>query len=245
MSFVVVVTNEGPSAATDVQFIDAFPLDAAYFPVGPCDFLNGETVCRYIDAATGDCCSPGETFGVQIITVLEGDTPAGVYTNTARATTSTNETTLADNVDTRPIEVIEPVADLIIEKEAVTSPLVAGETFTYQIAVSAGVIDIANRCSGSAPTPRTSSSPTPCPLVSSRPQRRRHRGRARSSARTCRCNLGTVESSISLERQVPPTLVTITGTVAPGITGDEVDNTAVATTSTDRCSAAAPTGPRR
>ena len=144
MSFAVVVTNEGPSAATDVQFIDAFPLDAEYFPVGPCEFLNGETVCRYVDAGDRRPAAPRARRSASRSSRPEGRHPSGRLHQHGTATTSTDETTLDDNVDTRPIEVIAPEADLIIEKEAVTSPLVAGETFTYQISVSAGVIDFVN-----------------------------------------------------------------------------------------------------
>ena len=233
VSFVVTVTNDGPSAASDVQFVDAFPLDAAYFPVGDCDFLNGETICRDVNAA-GDPVPlpPGDSFGVQIITVLDGDTPQGVYANTARASTSTEETTLADNVDARPIEIVDPVADLIISKDDVTSPLVAGESFTYQISVSAGVIDLAGgvlRLSSDANdvvvTDALPDGLLPAAATSSQ-------GSCTVSGQDVRCELGTVESSISLERQVAPTLITVTGRVAPGITGDDATNTATATSST-------------
>ena len=53
-----------------------------------------------------------------------------MYTNTARVTTSSTETNLADNSDSRTVEISEPVADLIIEKQALTTPLVAGGTFS-------------------------------------------------------------------------------------------------------------------
>ena len=128
VSFIVQVTNDGPSAAADVQFIDSFPPDAASFPVGDCQFPNKETVCRYSNSATGDLLLPGDAFGVQLITIPVGDTPPGIYTNTARATTSTQETNLADNVDARDIQITDPVADLVIDKAAVTTPLVAGQT---------------------------------------------------------------------------------------------------------------------
>ena len=180
----------------------------------------------------GDLLLPGQQFGVQIITILEGDTPQGIFTNTARATTSTDETTLLDNVDTRPIEVIEPVADLIIEKNDGTDEFVAGEAFTYQINVSAGRIDIA------APPLRLSSDAEDVVVTDTLPAglvpaaATSSQGSCTVSGQVVTCNLGTVESSISLERQVPPTRITITGTVAPGITGDQVTNTATATTST-------------
>ena len=61
-----------------------------------------------------------------------------MYTNTARVTTSSTETDLADNTDSRTVEITDPVADLILDKRALTSPLVAGSTFSYQIAVRAG-----------------------------------------------------------------------------------------------------------
>ena len=122
-----------------------------------------------------------------------------MYTNTATATTSTDETTLADNVDTRTIEIIEPVADLIIEKDAVTSPLVAGETFTYQIAVSAGLIDLERRAlrlsSDAEDVVVTDTLPAglvPAAATSSQ-------GFCTITGQVVTCDLGTVESSISLE----------------------------------------------
>ena len=230
VSFAVIVTNNGPSAAADVQFTDAFPLDAEYLPVGDCEFLNGETICRY--SRTGALLPPGGTFGVQIITILEGDTAQGVYTNTGRGSTSTRETTLADNTDLRPIRVIDPVADLIIEKDDVTSPLVAGEAFTYQLTVSAGIIDLDTftlRLSSDAEdVVVTDTLPAGLIPAAATPSQ----GSCTVTGQVVTCDLGTVESSISLERQVAPTLITITGTVAPSITGDEATNTAVATTAT-------------
>ena len=47
-----------------------------------------------------------------------------------------------------------------------------------------------------------------------------------------RCALGTVRAGVTLV-PVQPALITVTGTVAPNLTGSEVTNTAVATTSTD------------
>ena len=93
--------------------------------------------------ATGDLLLPGETFGTQIVSLPDANTPPGVYTNTARASTSTEESNDADNIDTRDIQIVDPVADLIVDKTAITSPIVAGETFTYQIAAPAGLIDLA------------------------------------------------------------------------------------------------------
>ena len=232
MSFAVIVTNDGPSAAANVQFTDAFPLDATYFPVGDCDFLNGETICRYTNPTTGDLLAPGDTFGIQIITVLKGDTPEGLYTNTASATTSTTETTLTDNVDTRDIEVVAPVADLVIEKQAATSPLVAGGTFTYQIAVAAGVLDFEQqvlRLSSDAEDVVVADT-LPTGLVPASASS--SQGTCAISGQDVRCELGTVAATSDFSRPTPPALVTVTGTVASAATGADVTNTAVATTAT-------------
>ncbi len=122
VSFGLVVTNDGPSAATDVQVFDAFPLEGGNFPVGDCEFLNQETVCRYTNPLTGDALLPGATFGTQLISLPDPNTPLGVYTNTARASTSTEESNDADNIDTRDIRIGDPVADLIIDKTCAHQP---------------------------------------------------------------------------------------------------------------------------
>ena len=65
VSFGLVVTNDGPSAASDVQIIDAVPWIGGNFPVGDCDFLTGDIVCNKPGGPLG----PGEQFGIQLITL--------------------------------------------------------------------------------------------------------------------------------------------------------------------------------
>ena len=59
VSFVVQVTNDGPSAAADVQFIDAFPLDAAQLPGRRLRVPEqGDRLPIHATARPATCCSP-------------------------------------------------------------------------------------------------------------------------------------------------------------------------------------------
>ncbi len=235
ISFFFQVTNDGPSAAADVQVRDQFQLDAAPLFGSGCDVLTGDVVCRYSNPATGDLLVPGDTFSSQSDYVANGGAAQGVYTNTVTASTSTLESTLADNTDQRNIRITDPITDLIIDKTAVSSPLVAGGTFTYQIAVRAGIIDL-----GPPPVIRLSSNADNVVVADTLPPGlipaavTSSQGTCTFLAQDVRCELGTVTSQISLD-PVAPALVTVTGTVAPDAqpnAGADITNTATATTST-------------
>ncbi len=228
VTFGLLVTNDGPSAATDVQVIDDVPWEGGNFPTGTCDFLTGDVVCSKTDGPLG----PGEQFFTQLITLPSPETPQGVYTNTARVTTSSTETNLADNSDSRTVEIVDPVADLIVDKQALTTPLVAGGTFSYRIAVRAGLISL------DPPTLRLSSNAEDVVVTDSLPAGlvptdiTSSQGDCTLAGQQLRCALGTVRAGVTLD-PVQPALITVTGTVASDLTGTEVTNTAVATTSTD------------
>ncbi len=227
VSFGLLVTNDGPSAAADVQVIDTVPFEGGNFPVGTCEFLTGDVVCSKTDGPL----LPGDQFFTQLISLPVPETPQGVYTNTARVTTSTDETTLADNVDSRDVEIVDPVTDLIIDKTSLSTPLVDGETFTYQISVRAGLIDLATgtiRLSSDAEdvvvTDTLPAGLVPSGVTSSQ-------GDCTIAGQDVRCDVGTVRAGVTLD-SVQPVLVTVSGTVSADLAADQITNTAVATSST-------------
>ncbi len=231
VAFVLSVENRGPSAAAGVAVVDAFEPESSNFETTTCEVLNGEVVCPYTNDATGDLLLPGQSFQPQIIFIPDGGTPQGTYLNRARVTSSTPETDPGDNADQRTVEVVAPVADLVVDKTALSSPLLAGGGFTYQVAVSAGRIDIAEgvlRLSSDAQevvvTDTLPAGLTPSSASSSQ-------GTCTVTGQDVRCALGTIESTNTPD-PVAPAIVTISGTVAPDVAGDSVTNAATATAST-------------
>jgi uncharacterized repeat protein (TIGR01451 family) len=233
VGFILDVVNDGPSAASGVTVYDAFEPASAAFQTVDCDLLNGEVVCPYVNDATGNLLLPGEAFQPQLLFLPEGDTAPGEYFNRGRVSSVTAETDLDDNADQRTVEIVEPIADVIVEKAALTSPLVAGDTFTYQVAVSAGRIDFAEaliRLSSDAEnvvvTDIVPDGLVPDAATTSQ-------GTCVVSGQEVVCDLGTIGSTVDPARPAPPVLVTITGRVAPSFTATAVTNTAVVTTSTE------------
>jgi large repetitive protein len=241
-TFLLVVVNDGPSAAAGVQVIDGFEPDSSHFETAACTFLNGEVVCPYTNAATGDLLLPGDAnaFAPQLFFITKGDTPEGTYFNRVRVSTTTTETDLTDNDDQRQVDIGDPIADLIIEKSSATAPLVAGETFTYNIAVSAGRIELPSPTNPTG-TIRLSSDAQDAVVTDTLPDglvpasALSSQGNCTVSGQVVRCELGTVASTVSVDQPTPPAVVTITGTVAPDADpndGANFSNTAVATTAT-------------
>lgn len=239
LQFRLDVVNDGPSAASDVSLVDTFDALAGIGLQGvDCEIRALELYCPYSNPATGDLLLPDDgtaatRFSVPLLVVPISDTPEGTYTNRFTAATATEETTLADNSDTRDVEIIEPLADLRIDKVALTSPLVAGETFTYQIEVNAGLLDFA----ATPPVLRWSSDAEDVVVTDTLPVGlvptgvTTTQGDCTLAGQEISCELGTVAALVGPE-PVAPALVTITGTVEAGIAIPDVTNTATATTST-------------
>ena len=205
-----------------------FPLDAAYFPVGDCEFLNRETrLPLHATRRPATCCCPARRSASRSSRSRSATHPQGVYTNTARATTSTEETTLADNVDTRADRDHRPgrrpdhrqdggdVAarrrrDVHLPDRRVGRPASTSPTPVLRLSSDAEDVVVTD-------TLPDWSRPGVGDLVAGR--------RARSPARTSAAS-SAPSSRRSRSIPVPPTLVTITGTVAPDAqpnAGDDVD----------------------
>lgn len=239
LQFQLDVVNDGPSAASDVSLIDNFEALAGVGLIGVnCEIRAAELFCPYTNAATGDLLLPYDgtaatLFAVPLLTVPISNTAEGTYTNTMTVSTPTEETTLADNTDARDVEIIAPVADLIVDKAAVTSPLVAGETFTYEIEVTAGLLDFA----AEPPVLRWSSDAQDVEVTDTLPAGlvptgvTSTQGECALSGQDVSCQLGTI-TALTGPEAAAPARITVTGTVDPGITGTEVANTATATSST-------------
>ncbi len=136
ITYVVQVTNNGPSDAQNVQLTDALPTGASYSShtvtsgTGTCTATASNVACSQAVLA------PGATFAVEIVVDLAETLPdGGLATNTALASTDTKDPNPGNNDDQVDTDV-EREADLSVAKTTVTPSVIAGEAATFQVTVT-------------------------------------------------------------------------------------------------------------
>jgi uncharacterized repeat protein (TIGR01451 family)/fimbrial isopeptide formation D2 family protein len=127
--YTIRVANEGVSSATDVSLSDPLPAGV--------DFVS-------VTTDTGTCAEAGGTVDCDLGTLLPGAlatvvvrvnaVAVGAPLNTATATTASVETTVADNADNAPVQVL-PAADLGVTKTAPANVAAGGEV-DYELEVT-------------------------------------------------------------------------------------------------------------
>lgn len=99
-SWLLVVTNHGPSWATVVTVTDTLPSGLTYSGATGVDGANW--TCTTTASGTVSCVldgtmQPGDTAGLRISTTVAADAPAGTVQNRATASAAETETTAANN----------------------------------------------------------------------------------------------------------------------------------------------------
>ncbi len=134
VTFTLRVTNAGPSPASAVQVVDAFP--AAFTLVSATTSKDTSiSLC-----STGGTCDLGDmAVNASAIITLVYTVPAGVsagtYTNTAHVSSPSADSNSANNTATAPVIVTER-SDLSIRKVANPNPAIPGQDLTYTIIVT-------------------------------------------------------------------------------------------------------------
>lgn len=233
--FAFTLTNNGPSVARDVQFTTSIDVHAAIDPSTlptDCTIANRQLICT-IDGADLE---PGQSVDIGFRAALPGYVAPGVYAAQTHVSSTTPDSNPNNNDDSATFTVGQARTDLHITKTAVdTIPNpdgdghqadVAGKPFTYQITVSVpnspgdGVADAA-----AVQLADTLPDGFQATLVS-------------TTAGTCTvngpgtrftCRLGTVAA---WPGSAAPVTVTIHGIVAVSAEGEQIPNTATATSST-------------
>ena len=130
LTYLLVVTNAGPSAAQDVLVTDNLPaelLDAEYS-------VNGGPFAPWISPYPARTLLPGATIELTIRGRVSPATPAVTLTNTAVVSTSTPDPDPDNNTDSTTVDV-QPSADLSISKQGESSPAIPGQLFQYRVAI--------------------------------------------------------------------------------------------------------------
>ncbi len=132
LTYTVLVTNNGPSPATNVMLTDALPGEVSFDSATPSQGTVSESGGT-VTASLGSLAS-GASATVTIIATV-ADSALGTITNTASVVATEMETNTANNVDTEPTTVT-PVIDLSITKSDDVDPVDAGGTLVYTLTIA-------------------------------------------------------------------------------------------------------------
>ncbi len=210
VTYTLVVTNDGPSAASAVQVVDAFPREF--------DFVRATTskdqglaLC-----SNGVVCDLGvmavdEMVEITLVFDVPSDVARQVYTNTAHVSSPAPESNYTNNTSSAPVSVSD-VANLQIRKVATPDPAEPGGPLQYNITVSnSGPSDAENvTVSDVLPTGFIPTMILP----------------SQGDCNAFPCNLGTIAAGGNAS-------ILVVGTVAPTVvSATEIQNTATVTSTT-------------
>jgi uncharacterized repeat protein (TIGR01451 family)/fimbrial isopeptide formation D2 family protein len=237
------LANNGPSTARDVQFrtsIDpSVTVDPSTLP-SSCTLDNGELVCT-ID---GHDLAPGQSVHLHFVMVVDGSVAPGAYAGTTHVSSTTTDSNPANNDDDATFTIGAAHTRLQVTKTAVDTianpngdghqAYVAGKTYAFQITVAVpssagnGLADAQDvRLTDLMPAGFTAT------LASTT------QGTCTTSPARLTCRLGTVAA---YPNGATPVTVTVYGIVDDGASGEQLTNTATATSATPDASGNPATG---
>lgn len=132
ITYQIIVSNAGPSAAQNVELSDRIPAEIANpeFAVG-----GSPNFIPWISPYSIGTLAAGDSIVVTIRGTVASSALVGSLANTATVTSNTPDPNLDNNTDT--IEVpVETSADVSVLKRGNTTPAVPGEPFSYTIKVT-------------------------------------------------------------------------------------------------------------
>ena len=133
LTYIIVVTNNGPNASEDVILTDDIP-DSIIAPEYSID--GGLTFNPWTGSIDLGTLVDGESR-VVLIRGAVSDTSTGTITNTATVTSTTLDTNLDNNTFTVDVDIEEEVqADISVEKSATPDTVSPGEELIYTILVT-------------------------------------------------------------------------------------------------------------
>lgn len=132
ISYLLTVTNNGPSSATDVSLVDALPAGTSFVSATP----SGGGSCTQPGAVrcTWPTIGSGNASTAVVVVAIDPDADAGTLTNTATVDHAEDDPTPADNRTTESINVVREI-DLVTTKTHVGTP-VPGQDLLYSLTVT-------------------------------------------------------------------------------------------------------------
>ena len=137
LSYVITVTNNGPSDAQNLQVTDTLPAFGSFAITG---IVTNAGSC--IDVGTLVTCTLGTlpaagTWTITISVLLDPATPGGLYTDTAQVTSATPDPVPGNDSDAESTIVL-PAVDMVITKSDGVASVAAGTSTTYAITLTNG-----------------------------------------------------------------------------------------------------------
>jgi uncharacterized repeat protein (TIGR01451 family) len=204
-SFIITVSNAGPSAAAGVVVSELAPPGLAVTAATPSQGTWAPADHQW----TVGTLLPGESA---TLTVTATATVVGTHTNTATATSPTPDPDPSDNTGTSTVEVT-PSADLAIVKTSSVNPAPSNGPITYTIVVT-----------NNGPSPASAvavSDPLPAALLN-----------ATTPTAGCSITSGTLSCAVGTLAVGATFTATVSGVVDPAAPGTTLANTATVTSTT-------------
>lgn len=131
LTYRAVISNQGPSPANGVSFVDFLPLGVSFVSAlasqGSCNLTGRRVSCNLGALPVG---------GIGTITIFVSPTSAGQIVNSASVSSDEVDSVLSDNSVTLTTTVASPSADLVLTATDSPDPIEAGLDLTYAITVT-------------------------------------------------------------------------------------------------------------
>jgi uncharacterized repeat protein (TIGR01451 family)/LPXTG-motif cell wall-anchored protein len=209
--FTLAIKNNGPSDAEQVRVADSVP--PGFTITGVQSAANCSTAGQDVHCTLAKLAA-GSSVAVRIAATLDAGYQGGALTNSAKVTSDTPDPDDSNNTGTVTVTPGAAKADLVVAKETLTKPVVAGEPITYRITVHN------DGPSDSQKVVLTDAVPSALTGVT-----------ADSSAGSCTVDSTQVQCALGTLTAGSTATVTVTGTVSAKAIG-HLTNSATATSST-------------
>ncbi|NEA30657.1 DUF11 domain-containing protein [Streptomyces sp. SID13031] len=215
VKYTLTIRNNGPSDAEQVRIADSLPAGLTLVKVeapapATCTAAGQDITC------TTDRLAGKSALVVTITAALDSAYQGDPLVNKAGVSSTTPDPDLSNNTDTATVTPGKPKADLVVAKQTITTPVVAGRPVTYQITVrndgpsDAQAVQVADNLSADL----TGAS-------------------ADTTAGTCTVSSGQVRCAIGDLGSGSTATVTVTATVAATATGSLVNTARASSTTPD------------